>query len=119
MNAWDHTALARAVAVAAMLVLGGSGRLATAQTAALVPPPRTIADITAILDQEKPDAAKLAKLAAEADATPPKSAAGLAEFLYSRAQARAALGRTREATADAEAAVGASRGRLCRRGQPL
>jgi CHAT domain-containing protein len=110
MNAWDHTALARAVAVAAMLVLGGSGRLATAQTAALVPPPRTIADITAILDQEKPDAAKLAKLAAEADATPPKSAAGLAEFLYSRAQARAALGRTREATADAEAAVGASRG---------
>jgi hypothetical protein len=60
--------------------------------------------------QEKPDVGKLAKLAAEADATPPKNAARLAEFFYDRAQARAALGRTREATADAEAAIKAAQG---------
>jgi CHAT domain-containing protein len=107
MSSWDPTVLARGLAIAATLVLSGP---AAAQTASLVPPPRTIADITAILDQEKPDAGKLAKLAAEADATPPRSTAGLAEFLYNRAQARAALGRTREATADAEAAIKASQG---------
>ena len=40
-----------------------------------VAPPRTIADITAILDQEKPDAEKIAARKAEADATPPAYAA--------------------------------------------
>src|SRR5262249_21172512 len=110
MNAWAHTVQARALAISATFVLSGAVGTAVAQTASLVPPPRTIADITAILDQEKPDAGKLAKLAAEADATPPKGAAGLAEFLYKRAQARAALGRTREATVDTEAAIKASQG---------
>ena len=110
MNAWDHTVLARALAIAAAFVLSGVGGPAAAQTASLVPPPRTIADITAILDQEKPDAGKLAKLATEADAIPPRSPGGLAQFLYNRAQARAALGRTREATVDTEAAIKASQG---------
>src|SRR5262245_35468376 len=110
MNTGGHTLLAGFVAAAATLVMSGAGCPAAAQTAPLVPPPRTITDITAILDQEKPDTGKLARLAAEADATPPKGAAGLAEFLYKRAQARAALGRTREATVDAEAATKASQG---------
>ena len=110
MNSWDHKVLAGFLAIAATLALSGTGERAAAQTASLVPPPRTIADITAILDQEKPDVGKLAKLAAEADETLPKSTARAAEFLYSRAQARAALGRTREATADTEAAIKAAQG---------
>ena len=40
------------------------------QAANFVPPPRNIADITSILDQEKPDPAKLAKMTAEAEALP-------------------------------------------------
>src|SRR5689334_13218214 len=47
----------------------GSGPVATT----FVAPPRTIADITAILDNEKPDAAKLAERKADAEAAPPKS----------------------------------------------
>ena len=39
-------------------------------------PPRTIADITAILDQEKPDPARLKKLQAAADAPPPGGKSG-------------------------------------------
>src|SRR5580658_10175346 len=36
-----------------------------------VAPPRTIADVAAILDSEKPDPAKIAKRKADADAAPP------------------------------------------------
>jgi CHAT domain-containing protein len=66
-----------------------------------VAPPRTIADITAILDSEKPDEAQIAKRKATADASPggltgPK----LAEFLFDRASARALLARNKEALAD-------------------
>ena len=50
---------------------------------AFVAPPRTIADITAILDSEKPDDAKIAERKAHADATPPADA--------SRCQTRAIL----------------------------
>src|SRR5262245_10878937 len=39
--------------------------------AAFVAPPRTISDIAAILDAEKPDATKIEQLKAEADAQPP------------------------------------------------
>jgi hypothetical protein len=58
---------------------------------AFVAPPRTIADITAILDKERPDPAKLAELKADADAVPPKgaSASDLAQFYYDRGNARA------------------------------
>ena len=38
-----------------------------------IAPPRTIADITAILDSEKPDDAKIAARKAEADAAPPSN----------------------------------------------
>lgn len=66
-----------------------------------VAPPRTIADITAILDSEKPDEAQIAKRKATADA----SAGGLggpklAEFLFDRAAARALLARNKDALAD-------------------
>jgi CHAT domain-containing protein len=74
--------------------------------AAIVPvfvaPPRTIADITAILDSEKPDEAKIAARKTEADATPPTGAPPpkLAQFYYDRGNARALLGRNKEAIAD-------------------
>lgn len=84
---------------------------ATAQAAA---PPRTIADITAILDQEKPDPAKTERAVAEADQAPPKNAApkAVVDFYFKRAQARAELGRSKEAIADAQKAIEAGRGKL-------
>ncbi|QDO97432.1 CHAT domain-containing protein [Ferrovibrio terrae] len=82
---------------------------ATAQTApaALAAPPRSIADILAILDQEKPDPAKRAKQIAEAEAAEP---AGLdarqrSRFLYERAQAAALIGRPEAALKDATLAL--------------
>jgi tetratricopeptide (TPR) repeat protein len=66
-----------------------------------VAPPRTIADITAILDSEKPDQAQITQRKATADASPngltgPK----LAQFLFDRAAARALLARNQDALAD-------------------
>ncbi len=73
----------------------------------LVAPPRTISDITAILDQQKPDAGKVAQLTATADAQVPNGLKGpqLADFHYKRAQARVLLGRSEDALADADVAV--------------
>src|SRR6516162_11771404 len=85
----------------------GCGDFAAAQTA-FVAPPRSTADITAVLDQEKPDPAKAAKIRGDADATPPSSLnddRGLAQFYFARAQARAGLGRNVEAIADCEQAI--------------
>jgi CHAT domain-containing protein len=78
--------------------------------AGFVAPPRTIADITAVLDNEKPDPATLAKLKADADAEPKKgiSQADLADFYNDRAVARSQLGRTTEALADGERALSAA-----------
>jgi tetratricopeptide (TPR) repeat protein len=69
---------------------------------AFVAPPRTITDITAILDGEKPDPAKIAKRKADAEAVPPKdlSPSKLAQFYYDRGNARALLARNNEALAD-------------------
>jgi len=80
--------------------------LAKDAAASLVAPPRTISDITAILDQQKPDPAEIAKLTAAADAPVPDGMkkAELADFYYRRAQARTLLGRS-DALADAELAV--------------
>jgi len=87
---------------------------APAVARAFVPPPRTIADVTAVLDGEKPDAAKIAKLTAAADATPPGglSAGKLAQFHYDRGNARAVLGRTRDALADALKALEVASGQV-------
>ncbi len=78
----------------------------------LVAPPRTVSDITAILDQQKPDAAKIAELTATADAPVPAGLKGLAlaDFHYKRSQARTLLGRTDDALADSELAVSNGQG---------
>jgi hypothetical protein len=80
----------------------------------LVVPPRTIADITAILDQEKPDEAKIAKTHADADAAAPAgvSAPALMAFYQRRAHARSNLGRAREAIADMEQAIAVGKGKV-------
>lgn len=85
---------------------------ATAAPAAFVAPPRTIADITAILDSEKPDPAKIAALKAAADAAPPAGASRekLAHFYYDRGNARAGLGRLSDAITDANKALEVGRG---------
>jgi len=77
-----------------------------------VAPPRTIADITAILDQEKPDPKVAAQMRAEANAAAPANAGRgeLAKFHYKRCQARTALGDFRAASADCEKAVELSEG---------
>jgi hypothetical protein len=82
--------------------------------AGFVAPPRTIADITAILDKERPDPAKLAELKADADAAPPKgaSAADLAQFYYDRGNARALLARSKEALADGLKAIEVGKGAI-------
>lgn len=71
-------------------------------TPVFVAPPRTIADITAILDSEKPDEAKIAARKASAEAAPPANASPekLAQFYYDRGNARALLARNNDALAD-------------------
>jgi CHAT domain-containing protein len=93
---------------AALLCAGAS---VSAQTPnrqpSFVAPPRSIADITEILDQEKPDAARVERVRATADAEPPATGSPKlqGQFYFGRARARAVLGRVREAIADAEKAV--------------
>ncbi len=80
--------------------------------AGFVAPPRTITDITAILDAEKPDPALLEKLKTAADAAPPAGGArrDLAWFYYTRGNARAQLGRLNDATEDGNKAMEIGRG---------
>ena len=88
-------------------------RVTAAARQKVVVPPRTIADITSILDKEKPDPARLAKLRAAADAPEPGGdAAAKASFLYGRALVRAELGRFREALANSERAVNLATGKV-------
>ena len=81
--------------------------VALAQTVSFVAPPRTIADITAILDGEKPDPKVAAQMRAQANTAPPAAASkgDLAKFHYNRCIARSALGEYRGAVADCERAV--------------
>ncbi|MGA3306087.1 MAG: tetratricopeptide repeat protein, partial [Stellaceae bacterium] len=74
---------------------------------AFTPPPRSIADITAILDSEKPDPAKVAAAQQSAAAQPPAGAsdADLQKFYSARAQAADNLGRQQQAIADYTKAV--------------
>lgn len=80
----------------------------------LLAPPRGIADITAVLDKEKPEVARFAKWQAQASAQPPKtkSARTLAQFYYDRGYALAFLGREREALADGLKALEVGKGRI-------
>ncbi len=75
--------------------------------ASFTPPPRSIADIAAVLDQYKPDQAKIEASRKRADAEPPGgvSPAQLADFYYGRAQAAADVGRRGQQLSDARQAV--------------
>lgn len=80
--------------------------------AGFVAPPRTIADVTAILDSEKPDAKKVGALKQQAEASPTgkESRAALAQFYFDRANARGQIGRVADAIADAEKGIEVGRG---------
>jgi len=105
-DACDYSKGVLGILWAGLLLLGGTPE-AVAQRAQFVAPPRTIADITAILDQEKPDPATRAKGEAFAAAEPPAHAdpQKLKDFYFRRAQARASVGRLKDAIADSEKAV--------------
>ncbi len=77
------------------------------QTAGFAAPPRNISDITAILDQQKADPSRAAKTRAEAEANPPAGVGtnALGQFHFNRCQARAAVGRNRDAIDDCEKAI--------------
>ncbi|CAN5725455.1 tetratricopeptide repeat protein [soil metagenome] len=77
------------------------------QAAGFVAPPRSVSDITAVLDGQKPDAARLAKLQTTASAVPPASLddTALAAFHYERAEALSDLGRAQEAVAAADLSI--------------
>ena len=94
-----HTAVA--------LLLGASAISSTALAQTYVPPPRSIADITAVLDSEKPDPTKLARYLAQADAQVPVGASpdALAAFYRDRSVAASQLGRIDQWIADAKEAV--------------
>ena len=71
-----------------------------------VPPPRSISDITTVLDRHRADPAKAAALHATAEAKPPAGAAReeLAEFFYKRGTAAAEIGRIEQAIDDLKTA---------------
>src|SRR5438552_7389018 len=80
--------------------------------AGLVAPPRTISDITTILDSEKPDLKVIRELQATADASPTgkESREDLAQFYFGRGNARAQLGRLANSITDANKAIEVGRG---------
>ena len=84
---------------------------ATALRPSYVAPPRTTADIEAILGREKPDPAKIAARKESAKASPPATAtaAALAQFYYDRGAARALLGRNQDALDDGLKALDAAK----------
>ena len=100
-NRRDNVAVAIPTEAAPKLAPG------TALSAGFVAPPRTISDIAAILDSEKPDLNAIEKWKANAEAMPtgkerPKD---LSRFYFDRAAARSQLGRVAEAISDASKAV--------------
>ena len=67
-------------------------------------PPRTIADITAVLDEYRPSAERTAERIALADAAAPGGSAALADFYLTRSRAAAGVGRTQQRLADLQSA---------------
>lgn len=86
--------------------------LGNALPAGFVAPPRTITDITAILDSEKPDLKTIEELKADADSNPTgkESREDLAQFYFDRGNARAQLGRLADTLTDANKAIEVGRG---------
>lgn len=81
------------------------------KTATYKLPPRTIADIAKVLDENKPDPAKIAALQKTAEAPTPANLDGMAKALFLEERARAArdLGRTQQRLADLRAAYAIAR----------
>jgi CHAT domain-containing protein len=82
------------------------------QDATLAPAPADTADVLALLDQERPDPAKIARLAADADVAIPATLTvpKRAEAYFQRAEARAQAGRINDAIADAREAFRLGKG---------
>jgi CHAT domain-containing protein len=95
------------VAVAAPTEAAPKPRAGAAPSVGFVAPPRTISDVTAILDSEKPDLKTIEDLKGDANAEPSgkESRADLAQFYFDRANARAQLGRLTDSTADINKAI--------------
>jgi len=91
----------------ALVLLLWHGSTCGAQSGTFIAPPRTIADITAILDHEKPDRARIAALQVEAGTAAPTNAdqQTLIKFYYRRARAEANLGRFLEGISDLKKAI--------------
>jgi len=91
---------------AALISWLAASAIASAQ-ATLTAPPRSTADITAILSQEKADAARIAGQQAKANAAPPETtdARAKARFYLDRAEMRGRLGRVREGIKDLDLAI--------------
>ena len=84
------------IRLACMIVLSSLGLATAAEAAApLAAPPRTISDITAILDQQKPDPAYAADLRRRADEQPDPGldTRALMSFLFKRGIAAGDIGR--------------------------
>lgn len=73
-----------------------------------VPPPRTIEDITVILDRQKPDPAAVEAARARADQAPPETSDQdtLARFYFERGLAAREIGRAKQEIADLTKALG-------------
>lgn len=87
----------------ALYLLAGTGSYAAEQKRdALTPPPRTIDDITRMLDHYKPDPARVAHLRTEADAELPASEDRntLFNFYWKRGLAAEKIGRLSQTIAD-------------------
>ncbi len=99
-HAWRRTCLLVAATGALSLILS------SAMYAAEQPAPRTIADITALLDQYKPDEIAIASLRAQAMQEPQggTKAEALAAFYWERAQAWYELGDGERSLADLRSA---------------
>jgi CHAT domain-containing protein len=80
---------------------------AAGQPVSLTAPPRTITDVTAILDRVKPDPARVERLRAKAREEPPARAPSseLGQFYLLRGLSRSDIGQFREAAADARLAI--------------
>ena len=102
------------VAVAVPLEAAPKAVPGTALPAGFVAPPRTISDITAILDGEKPDPALIERLKATANGVPTgkELRAELSQFYFERSAARSQLGRLAEAIVDANKGIEVGRGAI-------
>src|SRR5262249_16046665 len=99
-------------ACVALLLARTPAAFAQSHTSFVSAPPRTIAQITAIRDDERPTPSAAARVRNAADPKPPAkaTAAQLAKFHYDRCIARSTLGEYSDATADCAKAVELGRG---------